>query len=272
MPAALTYRLILPFVLLAALMLGQAAQARTLDEILQAGEIRIGVNPKLPPRALYNDKNEIDGFEPGVAQAIAEKLGVKLTLVPVGSPDRIPFVAAGKVDVVMGAMSRKSERAKVIDFTVPVHSENYGIVTTENSPISSLADLNNENITLIQVRGTTAIPFIQKNMPKAKLVLLDNYTDRDRALAQGRGDASFDGIDSMAYRLKVFPNIKWKIIASPEWGVTYSCLGVAKGNSTLRDWLNIALYELHTDGTIEGLWEKWFLRPMDTKVPVTPFF
>jgi polar amino acid transport system substrate-binding protein len=258
--------------LLPLLVSGAHAQVRTLDDILKAGEIRVGVNPQLPPRALLNDKNEIDGFEPEIAKAIAEKLGVKLTLVPVGSPDRIPFVATGKIDFVMGAMSRTSERAKVIDYTVPLHSENYGIVTVEGKPIETLADLNNEAITLIQVRGTTAIPFIQKNMPKAKLVLLDNYQDRDRALAQGRGDASFDGIDAVAYRLKLYPSMKWRIIATPEWGVTYSGLGIAKGNHTLKDWLNIAIYELHTSQTVERLWEKWFLRPMDTKVAVTPFF
>lgn len=250
----------------------ELAQARSLDDILKAREIRIGVNPTLPPRALFNDKNEIDGFEPDLAKALAEKLGVKLTLVPVGSPDRIPFVATDKIDLVMGAMSRTSERAKVIDFTAPIHSENYGIVTTEGKPFAKLADLNDENVTLVQVRGTTAIPYIQRNLPKAKLLLLDNYNDRDRALAQGRADASFDGIDAVAYRLKIYPTVKFKIIPVPEWGVTYSSFGVAKGNASLKDWTNIALYELHTSGVVAQLWEKWFLRPMDTKVPVTPYF
>lgn len=250
----------------------QAANARSLDEVLSSGEFRVGVNPKLPPRALYNDKNEIDGFEPEIAAKIAEMLGVELVLVPVGSPDRIPFVASGKVDAVMGAMSRKIDRAKVIDFTVPVHSENYGIVAPPESPITGLADLNNENITLVQVRGTTSIPFIQENLPKAKLLLLDNYADRDRALAQGRGDASFDGIDSMPFRLATFSDKKWKIIPVPEWGITYSSIGVAKGNTTLKDWLNLALYELHTSGAVEETWEKWFLSPMASKVPVSPYF
>ncbi len=249
-----------------------AATAATLDEILKAGVIRVGVNPTLPPRALYNDKNEIDGFEPEIAAEIARKLGVKLDLVSVGSPDRIPFVASGKVDFVMGAMSRTSERAKVIDYTVPVHSENYGIVTIEGKGLTTLASLNDEKVTLVQVRGTTAIPYIQQHLPKAKLVLLDNYPDRNRALAQGRGDASFDGIDAVRFALKPFATVKWQIVPVPEFGVTYSGLGVAKGNTTLRDWLNITLYEMHVSGFVEKSWEKWFLGPMATKVPVTPFF
>jgi len=248
------------------------AQAATLDEILKAGEIKVGVNPTLPPRALYNDKNEIDGFEPEIAAALAKKLGVKLTLVSVGSPDRIPFVASGKIDIVMGAMSRTSERAKVIDYTVPLHSENYGVVTTVEKGFKTLEDLNKPTVTLAQVRGTTAIPFIQARIPNAKVLLLDNYPDRNRAIAQGRADASFDGIDAAAYGLKPFNQVKWALIPVPEYGVTYSALGVAKGNYSLRDWLNIALYELHTAGTVEQLWEKWFAAPMATKVPVSPYF
>ena len=265
------FRSVLPL-LFAALLCAHPAWARTLDEVLRAGELRVGVNPQLPPRALMNDRNDIDGFEPEIARALAEKLGVRLTLVAVGSPDRIPFVAADRIDVVMGAMSRTAERGKVIDFTVPLHSENYGIITTEGRGIASLTDLDREGVTLVQVRGTTAIPYLAKVAPKARVLLLDNYNDRDRALAQGRGDASFDGIDAAAFRLKTFPAMAWKIIPTPEFGITYSSLGIAKRNDTLRDWLNLALYELHTSGAVEAAWMRWFLRPMDGKVPVTPYF
>jgi polar amino acid transport system substrate-binding protein len=58
----------------------------------------------------------------------------------------------------------------------------------------------------------------------------------------------------------------------PEFGVTYDSLGIAKGNASLKDWLNIALYDLHSSGAVEQTWEKWFLRPMDTKVQVSPYF
>ncbi|MET3890867.1 ABC-type amino acid transport substrate-binding protein [Bosea sp. OAE506] len=57
--------------LAACLGLGATApvSARSLDDILKAGELRVGVNPTLPPRALFNEKNEIDGFEPELAKA-----------------------------------------------------------------------------------------------------------------------------------------------------------------------------------------------------------
>jgi polar amino acid transport system substrate-binding protein len=250
----------------------RAALARPLDDVLRASELRVGVNPTLPPRAQFNDRNEIVGFEPDIAASIAQRLGVRLSLVSVGSPDRIPFVASGRIDFVMGAMSRTAERAKVIDFTVPIHSENYGIVTREDTGIATLDDLNKDSVTLAQVRGTTAIPFIARRLPNAKVLLLDNYPDRNRAMAQRRADASFDGIDAVAFNLRPFGQVQWKIIPVAEFGITYSCLGIAKGNHSLRQWLNVALYEMHTSGEVERTWEKWFLSPMATKVPITPFF
>jgi polar amino acid transport system substrate-binding protein len=248
------------------------ADAKSLDEILAAGVVRVGVNPSLPPRALYDENNKIVGFEPDIAAAIADKLGVELELIRVGSPDRIPFVASGRVDFVMGAMARTAERAKVIDYTVPLHTASYGIVTPKGSGIESFEDLNSADVTLVQVRGTTAVAWLQENVPNAKLLLLDNYNDRDRALGQGRADASFDGIDSVAYRLRVFPDREWNIIAYPKYGVEYSGLGVQKGNTTLKDWLNIALFDLHRTGYVNETWEKWFLKPMPTQVPYSPFF
>jgi polar amino acid transport system substrate-binding protein len=249
------------------------AVARSLDEILRAGEIRVGVNPTLPPLALINERNELDGFDVEIANLIAKKLGVKLRLERVGSPDRIPFVVADKIDFVMGAMTRTAERAKTIDFTMPLHTEQFGVLTTEGKPFGQLSDLNKESVTFVQVRGTTPIPYIEKNLPKAKVLLLDSYPDVIKALADGRGDAMLDVLDFVGKQLNQFRNVKWKVIETGAPTDVYYCtLGVSKGNYTLRDWLNVALFELHRDGTVDRTWEKWFGRPMFHKVSWSNWF
>jgi len=154
--------------------------------VLRSQELRVGVNPTLPPRALFNERNVIDGFEPKIAAALAQKLGVRLALQAVGSPERIPMVASGRIDFMMGAMSRTSERAKVIDYSVPVHSENHGIVAIAGRGLTSFEALNRAEVTLAQVRGTTAIPFIQRRIPRAQVLLLDNYPDCNRAIPPSR--------------------------------------------------------------------------------------
>ena len=125
-------KIILSFFLIFFLFTG--AEARTLDEILKSGVLKMGVNPGLPPLAKYDEKNNLVGFDADIGAKLAEMLGVKLELVVVGSPDRIPFVSTGKVDIVMGAMTRNAERQKIIDFTLPVHTEVFGALTTSKKP------------------------------------------------------------------------------------------------------------------------------------------
>jgi polar amino acid transport system substrate-binding protein len=255
----------------AVLMVVGPAQAKSLDEILKAGVIRVGINPTLPPLGVFNDKNEIDGFDKDVAQAIADALEVKLEIVKVGSPDRIPFVAADKIDFVMGAMTRNPKRAQIIDFTLPVHTEVLGVLTTAENKRAKWQDYDDPNITLVQVRGTTPVAFIEKNLPKAKVLLLDNYPDVIRAIAQGRGQAMLDVVDFMWGHTAAHKNVKWEVVETPV-NVYFCCLGLAKGNYTLRDWLNVELFELHRSGKIDELWEKWFGGPMVFKVPATAWF
>jgi polar amino acid transport system substrate-binding protein len=242
-------------------------QARTLDEILSSQKLVVGVNPTLPPLGNYNDKNEIVGFDVDLGQKLADMLGVKLEIIKVGSPDRVPFVASGKVDIVLGALTRNPERAKVVDFTVPIQTEALSVLTTAAKPFKSWKDLNSASVTLVQVRGTTPLEFIKANIPDAKLLLLDNYPDVVRALAQGRGDAMIDVVDYVGTFMKNYPT-DWKILKEPIGSVDYDGIGVAKGNESLRGWLNVALYSLQTSGFIDTTYKKWF--GIDMVVPIVP--
>ena len=246
------------------------AGARTLDEILSSKKLVVGVNPTLPPLGKYNDKNEIVGFDVDVSQRLADMLGVELEVVTVGSPDRIPFVASGKIDYVMGAMTRNPKRALIIDFTTPVHTEVFGVLTTKAKPYKHWKDLNDESVKLVQVRGTTPLKFIEKNLPKAQVLQLDNYPDVVRALAQGRGDAMLDVVDFVGEHMNKH-KVDWKVVDTPV-DIYYCALGVAKGNDSLRNWLNVALFELHRDGEIDAAWRKWFGIDMIFDVKLTPYF
>ena len=49
-----------------------SVDARSLDEILSSGVLKMGVNPGLPPLAKYNDKNDLVGFDPDIGAKLAE--------------------------------------------------------------------------------------------------------------------------------------------------------------------------------------------------------
>lgn len=236
------------------------ASARTLDEIVASKKIVFGVNPTLPPLGIFNDKNEIDGFDVEVANKIGELLGVKTEIVQVGSPDRIPFVSSGKIDAVLGAMTITPERQKVIDFTVPVHTEVLGVLTTKGKPYKDWMELNDPSVRLVEVRGATPVKLVQEKLPKAQLLLLDNYPDAVRAIAQGRADAMIDVMDFMTEHTRKH-KIDWRIVDAPI-EVYFCAIGVQKGNDALREKLNGAIKQLHANGFIDERWKKWFGGPM----------
>lgn len=236
------------------------ASARSLDEIVASKKIVFGVNPTLPPLGLFNDKNEIDGFDVEVAHKIGELLGVKTQIVQVGSPDRIPFVSSGKIDAVLGAMTITPERQKVIDFTVPVHTEVLGVLTTKAKPYKDWMELNDPTVRLVEVRGATPVKLVQEKLPKAQLLLLDNYPDAVRAIAQGRADAMIDVMDFMTEHTRKH-KVDWRIVDAPI-EVYFCAIGVQKGNDALRTKLSGAIKQLHADGFIDERWKKWFGGPM----------
>jgi polar amino acid transport system substrate-binding protein len=47
---------------------------------------------------------------------------------------------------------------------------------------------------------------------------------------------------------------------------------VQKGNTALRDVLNVVLFELHRTNFVNQTWEKWFGVPMTTRIPFNPMF
>ncbi|ASW03217.1 transporter substrate-binding domain-containing protein [Paraburkholderia aromaticivorans] len=236
------------------------ASARTLDEIIASKKIVFGINPNLPPLGTYDAKNNIDGFDVAIARKIADSLGVKLEIVPVGSNDRVPFLMADKIDAVMGGMTRNADRLKVIDFTDPVNTEVLGVLTTQDKPYKDYMALNDPSVRLVQVRGTTPVKLIQDKLPKAQLLLLDNYPDAVRAIAQGRADALIDVLDFMLSYTKNYQT-KWRVVDAPI-EVDYDCIGIKKGNTALTDRLNKEIGALQKGGYVAASWKKWFGSPM----------
>src|SRR5687767_9894781 len=89
-----------------------AAHAKSLDDIIKDGVIRIGVNPNFPPMSSPGANNEMEGFDIDIGNKIAEALKVKVEWVPTETAQRVPFLVADKIDIALGALTRNSERAK----------------------------------------------------------------------------------------------------------------------------------------------------------------
>jgi len=247
------------------------AQARSLDEIIKSGTVRIGVNPNLPPMSSIGSKNEYEGFDVDIANRIAQAIGVKVELVPTETAQRVPFLIADRIDISLGALTRNVERAKVIDYTVPLHTEATSVLTTDKLNITSWRELNDPKYTIVNQRGNNSVDFLKKELPNVKVLLVETVPDVIRALAQGRADALVENIDFFMGSTKSYPNVKWKVLPDVI-DVAYNGIGVQKGNESLRLFLNVLLYNMHSTNFVNDTWAKWFGAPPVVKIVANPYF
>ena len=248
-----------------------SVDARTLDQIIKDGTIRIGVNPNFPPMSSFSMTNQLEGFDIDIGNVIAEALGVKVEFVTTATAQRVPFLISNRIDIALGAITRTPKRAKVISFTVPLHSEAMGVITTDKIDVSSWTELNNEDITLVNMRGNLSVEILQDKLPKPKVLLVDGNADTIRAIAQGRADALIENVDFFLHFTKNYRNVTWRVLNDTIF-VAYCGIGVSMGNDELRNYLNVLLYDLHSSGVINETWMKWYGTPMAVPISPSPYF
>jgi polar amino acid transport system substrate-binding protein len=247
------------------------AKAKSMDDMIKEGVIRIGIHPNSPPFSSRNSAGEYEGFDIAIGKRIAEELKVKPEWVPTETAQRVPFLVADTIDISLGGLTRNSERAKLIEYTVPLHTEVMGVLTTDKVAISSWKDLNTADVTLVDVRSAWTIDWAKENLPNAKMEIVDSSADVVRAIAQGRATALVEMLDFFMAFTKNHPDVAWKVL-DDKIDVGWDAIGVQKGNYALRDVLNITLYKLHSSGFVDAEWEKVFGAPMLEKIPAQPYF
>lgn len=239
--------------------------ANTLDEIRKEGTIRIGVNPNFPPMSAFGMTNQLEGFDIDIGRRIAEALGVEAEFVMTATQQRVPFLVSNRIDIALGALTRTPERAELVDFTVPLHTESMGVITTDKVDADSWEDLNTGDITLVNMRGNLSVDILKDKLPEPKVLLVDGNADAIRAIAQGRADALVENVDFFLDFTKNYQRVNWRVLDDPIF-VAYCAIGVGKGNDQLREFLDGLLYDMHTSGEINELWTEWYGNPM--QVPV----
>ena len=106
---------------------------------------------------------KLTGVDVATAQLIADKLGVKAEFVPVSTPNRIPYLQAKKIDLIVSALGKNPEREKVIDFTVAYAPFFQAVFGPKALNIKSFDDLAGKSIAV--TRGTIQDDVLQKVAP-----------------------------------------------------------------------------------------------------------
>ncbi len=225
----------------------------TVDTIKSRGTLLAGVKYDTPPFGYVDQNNQVAGFDVDLVKEIAKALGVKVDLIKVTSPTRIPMLVSGNVDLVAASMTNTPERAKTIDFSLTYYTGGQTILVPANSPINSPKDLSGKTVAVQQ--GTTLEKNIESLAPGAKVLAFRDYTSAWLALRQGRADAFTGSADILRGFAKNTPGYK---LVGEKFSVEPFGIGVRKGDTALLEFVNKTLCDLWKSGRYTELYKKWF--------------
>jgi len=110
----------------------QPTTINRLENIKQAGDIKVGTSADYPPFESLDASGNKVGFDIELMTEIAKRLGVKLEWVDMPVYSLIAAVQEGKIDVSISAINYTKERDKTVDFSDAYFTLEDAFTVTEN--------------------------------------------------------------------------------------------------------------------------------------------
>ncbi|WP_018182922.1 transporter substrate-binding domain-containing protein [Kaistia granuli] len=251
--------------LAATIALGAAgvAKADVLADIKAKGEIAIAIDLGAPPWGMTDANLKPAGADVDVANKLAADLGVKMKLVEVTGPNRVPFLLTNKTDIVISSFAITPERAKVVDF-VPYSVNRLIVFGPKGVEIKSLEDLAGKRVGV--VRGNLQDTELTKKAPAdTKLVRFDDDATTITALMSGQVDAMCAPYGMYLTLAERYPAKELE----PKAEVVQQPLGIGlrQNEPEMKAWLQDWVKKGAADGSLSTIFEKY----MGAKLDLAPF-
>lgn len=214
--------------------------------------LTMGTNASFAPYEFVDDNGKIVGIDAEIAQALADKLGMKLEIKDMAFEGLITACTGKSIDMVMAGMTVTDERKESVNFTDSYATGIQVIIVKDGSDIETVDDLEGKKIGVQS--GTTGWSYCTDDYGEENVKEFDNGSLAVAALQNGQVDCVV--IDNEPAKNYVAANEGLKILDT-EYVVENYAIAVAKDNTELLEKLNKAMAELKEDGTIKKIVDKY---------------
>jgi glutamate/aspartate transport system substrate-binding protein len=253
---------------------GVFAASTTLDKIKSTGAVTMGVRESSIPMSYTTGDSRFDGFHVEMCRMILndikDKLGLstlRINYQPVTGQNRIPLVQNGTVDIECGTTTNNTARQRDVSFANTLYVEEVRIAVKANSGINSISQLAGKKVAT--TTGTTSVQILRKH-EKATGVNFDEVFGKDHAdsfllLESGRADAFVMDGSILAGNIANSRNPKDFKIVGEVLSTEPIAIMVRKDDPQFKAAVNAAIAKIVANGSMPGLWDKWFLKPIPPK-------
>ena len=165
-----------------------ATFAQVPEDLKKKGEINVGLLVDFPPYGTTNAQNQPDGYDADVAKLLGKDWGVKVNLVPVTGPNRIPFLLTNKVDLLIASLAITPERAKQVQFSKPYSAATIVLLGPKKTNIKGPADIKPLKIGVARA-STQDVALTQIAPQGTEIRRFDDDASAMQALIAGQVDA-----------------------------------------------------------------------------------
>jgi len=131
--------------------IASTAQADQLQTVKSRGKIVVGVKQDYKPWGFLDPSGKIVGLEIDLAQDVANRLGVKLEMVPVVASNRMEFLAQGKIDLLVATMGDNPKRREVVGMIEPnYYAGGTNVLAPKAAGLKKWTDLKGKKVCAIQ--------------------------------------------------------------------------------------------------------------------------
>lgn len=252
-------------ILLAALLCGAAhpAAAELPAAIDARGAMTVAVVPNYPPLEFRDPATgALTGFDVELGEALAKKLGVKITWQETSFDQMLPALTTGRVDAILSGMTDLATRHEATTFVDYLRSgPAFFVQQSRAAEFKEMSGLCGKNV---GASRRTSFPkeiaaWSDAHCPgnPIKVVGTEGSADARTQLKQGRIDAAVQGNETLPYVLAQEPRT-YLALGGPI-ATQYTGLALPPKEAGLHQAVAGALDALIADGTYKALLDKWQL-------------
>ncbi|MCF6246427.1 MAG: ABC transporter substrate-binding protein [Desulfobacula sp.] len=216
--------------------------AGTLSEIVKRGELRVAVQSGAAPYAFFDKNGKQAGSMIDFTKGMADAMGVKLKILDFDWDGLIPALLSGKADILAADMTPTLKRALKISFTDPWIYVQPCVFTTSGASFKTLEEVNNPDVTVGVLLGSTGENIAKKYLPNAKI---KSYKGGGRMIVQallaGHIDAGVNDDLAVLTVLPDFPPNSIRLL-DKRLGIGKDPLSFAVRQDSVNLWQWINLY------------------------------
>ncbi|WFA08841.1 transporter substrate-binding domain-containing protein [Tissierella sp. Yu-01] len=225
-----------------------------LEQIKEAGVIRVGLEGTFPPFSLHDESGKLVGFEVEIAEVIAKDLGVEVDFIETKWDSLIAGLDVDKYDFVINNVGATDERKQVYDFTDPyMVSTGKLAVSKDNTEINSIEDYKGKKSaqSLTSNYATDAINF------GAEIVPVDGFAQAIELVNEERADGTINDIITFKTYLKEHPDANIRLLEEEIPNKNDVGIILQKDNPELLEAINEIIANRTEDGTFREIFIKY---------------